>query len=296
MAVYTRAPKPGGRRGLQIQRTPIHELAESLDLPVLTPASLKGSEAREIFFRHAADAAIVAAYGLLLPKPILDAPKFGCLNLHASLLPRWRGAAPIQRAIMAGDRETGVDLMRMEEALDTGPVALREVVQIEPDETSGDLTTRLAAIAAKLAVEGLRRTQDGTLSFEPQAHAGASYAHKIGKEEAEIDWRLDAERVRNHIHGLAPVPGAFSNLEIRGELHRIKIYRAKLVAGGGAPGAILDRDLTVGCGHGAIRLLEVQRAGGTVMSGAELMRREALAGGETFRFANSARPAPPSTV
>jgi methionyl-tRNA formyltransferase len=284
VAVYTRAPKPGGRRGLEIKRTPIHELAESMGLPVFTPAALGNHESQQIFLRHTVDAAVVAAYGLLLPKPILDAPKFGALNLHASLLPRWRGAAPIQRAIMAGDRETGVGLMRMEEALDTGPVALREVVPVQPDETAGELTSRLAVVAAELAVEGLRLAQHGMLSFRPQGSVGTSYAPKIGKGETEIDWRLDAERVRNHIHGLSPIPGAFSNLALPGKSERIKIYRAKLFAASGAPGAILDRNMTVACGHGAITIVEAQRAGGIMMSGAELMKREGLAVGAGFRL------------
>ena len=212
VAAYTRAPKPGGRRGLEIRKTPIHEAAEALGVPVYTPATLKSEEAQEAFRSHAADVGLVIAYGLLLPPPILATPQFGCLNLHASLLPRWRGAAPIQRAIMAGDHETGVDLMRMEAGLDTGPVALREVVPIRPGDTAGDLATCLAQIAAVLAVRGLNALETGKLVFNEQSSEGACYARKIDKSETEIDWTRDAEAVRNHIHGLSPMPGAFSNL------------------------------------------------------------------------------------
>ncbi len=236
VAAYTRAPKPGGRRGLEIRKTPIHEAAEALGVPVYTPATLKSEEAQEAFRSHAADVGLVIAYGLLLPPPILATPQFGCLNLHASLLPRWRGAAPIQRAIMAGDHETGVDLMRMEAGLDTGPVALREVVPIRPGDTAGDLATCLAQIAAVLAVRGLNALETGKLVFNEQSSEGACYARKIDKSETEIDWTRDAEAVRNHIHGLSPMPGAFSNLVIRGGVERVKILRAEIARGAGGPG------------------------------------------------------------
>ena len=175
-AVYTRAPKPGGRRGLEIVRTPVHKEADLLGVPVFTPATLKAEDVQRIFRGHAADVAVVVAYGLMLPKAILDAPKEGCLNLHASLLPRWRGASPIQRAIMAGDLETGVDLMRMQEGLDIGPVALREVIPIRPHDTAGDLTPRLAKMAARLAVRGLLGIEAGTLEFQEQSCVGSCYA------------------------------------------------------------------------------------------------------------------------
>ena len=235
VAAYTRAPKPGGRRGLEIRKTAVHEAAESLGIPVHTPPTLRTDEALQAFRSHAADIGLVIAYGLLLPPEILAAPRFGCLNLHGSLLPRWRGAAPIQRAIMAGDRETGVDLMRMEAGLDTGPVAMREAIPIRCEDTAGDLSARLAQVAAGLAVRGLKALEAGRLEFTDQAGLGACYAHKIDKRECEIDWSGDAEAVRNHIHGLSPAPGAFSSLVFRGSTERVKILRAQATDAAGAP-------------------------------------------------------------
>ncbi len=283
-AVYTRGPRPGGRRGLEIKKTPVQTAAESLRIPVYTPATLKSEDVHDVFRGHAADVAVVVAYGLLLPTPILGAPKDGCLNLHASLLPRWRGAAPIQRAIMAGDAETGVDLMRMEEGLDTGPVALRTIVPIQPADTAGDLTQSLAKIAAKLTVVGLDGMEHGSLMFREQSNLGVSYARKIGKDEAEIDWGHNAVQVRNHIHGLSPAPGAFSNLSIAGRVERVKILRVEAIAAkcAGAPGMIVDNDMTVACGEGAIRILQGQRAGRAAMAGPEIMRGEQAFLGATF--------------
>jgi methionyl-tRNA formyltransferase len=281
-AVYTRGPKPGGRRGLEIKKTPVQATAESLRIPVYTPATLKSEDVQDVFRDHAADVAVVVAYGILLPTPILEAPKHGCLNLHASLLPRWRGAAPIQRAIMAGDAETGVDLMRIEEGLDTGPVALRAIVPIQPADTAGDLTQSLAKIAAKLTVRGLDAVEQGSLIFREHSNLGVCYARKIGKDEAEIDWRHSAVQVRNHIHGLSPTPGAFSNLSIGGRLERVKILRVEAIAAKGAPGMILDTRMTVACGEGAIRILEGQRAGRATMAGPEIVRGEQALLGATF--------------
>jgi methionyl-tRNA formyltransferase len=281
-AVYTRGPKPGGRRGLEIKKTPVQGAAESLRIPVYTPATLKSEDVQDVFRDHAADVAVVVAYGILLPTPILEAPKHGCLNLHASLLPRWRGAAPIQRAIMAGDAETGVDLMRIEEGLDTGPVALRAIVPIQPADTAGDLTQSLAKIAAKLTVRGLDAVEQGSLMFREQSNLGVCYARKIGKDEAEIDWRHSAVQVRNHIHGLSPTPGAFSNLSIGSRLERVKILRVEAIAAKGAPGMILDTQMTVACGEGAIRILEGQRAGRATMAGREIVRGEQALLGATF--------------
>jgi methionyl-tRNA formyltransferase len=290
VAAYTRAPKPGGRRGLEIRKTPIHEAAEALGIPVYTPPTLRTADAQEAFTGHAADVGLVVAYGLILPPPILATPKLGCLNLHASLLPRWRGAAPIQRAIMAGDHETGVELMRMEAGLDTGPVALREVVPIRVEDTAGDLTALLAQIAARLAVHGLDALEAGELVFHEQPNAGACYSHKIDKSETEIDWTLDAEAVRNHIHGLSPTPGAFSNLVIRGGLERIRILRAETARGAGAPGMIVDEMMTVACGNAAIRILKGQRAGRTALSGVEFMRRESVPIGAAFARLSPSSP------
>ena len=283
LAVYTRAPKPGGRRGLELKRTPVHDAADSLGIPVFTPPSLRDERTQAIFRSHKADVGVVVAYGLLLPPAVLQAPRSGCLNLHASLLPRWRGAAPIQRAIIAGDGETGVELMRMEEGLDTGPVAMREVVPIRPEDTAGDLTSRLARVAARLAVRGLSELGSGKIEFVEQPTAGVTYARKIEKAEAEIDWRQSAIQVRNRIHGLSPSPGAFSNLDLGQRLERIKILRSETVRNGGAPGTILDEEMTVACGEGAIRVLEGQRAGRIVLPGHELMRRESLPPGAMFK-------------
>jgi methionyl-tRNA formyltransferase len=283
VAVYTRAPARGGRRGLEMTRTPVHSVADSLKIPVFTPASLRDVEAQKAFSRLAADVVVVAAYGLILPIPILEAPRFGCLNLHASLLPRWRGAAPIQRAIMAGDSHTGVDVMRMGASLDTGPIAMREIVPIHADETAGELASCLAAIAARLLVRALRSMEAGLLEFHEQPTEGVCYAHKIKKTEADVDWTQSAETVRNQIHGLSPAPGAFSRASIGHREESIKFYRAEVTAGTGLPGTILSEDMRIACGAGAIRVLEGQRSGKTVMSGRELMRGAKLAPGTLFR-------------
>ena len=286
-AVYTRPPNPGGRRGLEIRKTKVHQAAELLSLPVYTPSTLATEEVQERFRSCSPDVAVVVAYGLLLPSAILTAPRFGCLNLHASLLPRWRGAAPIQRAIMAGDRQTGVDLMRMDEGLDTGPIGLREMVSIRPEDTAGDLASRLAQIAAQLAVRGLDTLQAGKLSFMQQQSVGECYARKVIKSELAIDWTLEAEAVRNHIHGLAPSPGAYSKLSFPGAAERVKILRAEVVTAVGAPGIILDDAMTVACGERAVRVLEGQREGRTVLSGRELMRRGSVRIGAAFALSRS---------
>jgi methionyl-tRNA formyltransferase len=282
VAVYTRAPRPAGRRGLEVTKTPVHRLAEAHSLPVVTTATLRTVEAQAEFRAFDADVAVVAAYGLILPPPVLAAPKFGCLNIHGSLLPRWRGAAPVQRAIMAGDAETGVDLMRMEEGLDTGPVALEARTPIRASDTAGDLTAILAALGAKLIAEGLPDLAAGRLNFRPQNSQGVTYARKIDKSEAPIDWAADAIRVRNHIHGLSPSPGAYGEIECGGRTERIKILRAAVVDLSGPPGAVLDGEMTVACGMGAIRIVEAQRAGKSAMSGAELMRGAKIATGTRF--------------
>lgn len=282
VAVYTRAPRPAGRRGLEVTKTPVHRLAEAHALPVVTTATLRTAEAQAEFRAFDADVAVVAAYGLILPPAVLAAPKLGCLNIHASLLPRWRGAAPVQRAIMAGDAETGVDLMRMEEGLDTGPVAREIRTPIRASDTAGDLTEILAALGAKLIAEGLPDLAAGRLDFRPQNSEGVTYARKIEKSEAPIDWTADAIRVRNHIHGLSPSPGAYGEIECGGRTERIKILRAAVVDLSGPPGAVLDGEMTVACGIGAIRIIEAQRAGKSAMSGAELMRGAKIATGARF--------------
>ncbi len=281
VAVYTRAPVPGGR-GLEIRRTPVHAAANSLGIPVLTPTSLLDVETQRIFNSLAADVALVAAYGILLPIPILEAPRLGCVNLHASLLPRWRGAAPIQRAIISSDSQTGVDVMRMDAGLDTGPIAIREIIPIHADETAGDLTIRLATIAAKLSLDALRSMEVGLLEFRNQRAVGVCYAHKIKKSEAEIDWTQSAEAVRNQIHGLSPLPCAFSQVIVGHINENIKFLRAELTTGTGTPGMLLSDDMRVACGEGAIRILQGRRPGKATTSGRELMSGAKLAPGVVF--------------
>ena len=254
IAVYTRAPARSGRRGLETRRTAVHSAADSLGVPVFTPSSLRDVEVQKAFNTLAADVVLVAAYGLILPTPILTAPRLGCLNFHASLLPRWRGAAPIQRAIMAGDLRTGIDLMRMDAGLDTGPIAMREVVPVRPDETAGDLTSRLAALAAKMALHALQSMEASLLEFHEQPTIGACYARKIDKSETEIDWTQSAETVRNHIHALSPAPGAFSKVVIGNKAENIKLFRAEATTGAAAPGMLLCEDMRIACGTGAIRV------------------------------------------
>jgi methionyl-tRNA formyltransferase len=271
-AVYTRAPKPGGRRGLETVPSPVAVAAASMGLPVLTPQSLKSEAAAATFAAHRADAAVVVAYGLILPKAILDAPTRGCLNLHASLLPRWRGAAPIERAIIAGDRETGIVVMRMEEGLDTGPVALVERTVIGPDETAGELRERLSWAGAGLIARALAALAQDRLAFTPQAEEGATYAPKIAKAEARVDWSKSATALRNLVRGLSPYPGAVFEADLGSGPERVKILRSRPVPGHGAPGLVLDDRLTIACGVGALQLLDVQRAGRTPMSAEEFLR------------------------
>ena len=269
-AVYSQPPRPKGR-GMVLEPGPVHKFAESAKLPVRTPLSLKGAEEQEEFAALELDAAIVVAYGLLLPKPILEAPMLGCFNLHGSLLPRWRGAAPIQRAVMAGDAETGVMVMRMDEGLDTGPVLMAERVSIGR-KTSGELTAELSRLGADLMVRALGALERGGIAPQPQPKEGVTYAKKIAKDEARIDWSKSAVEIDCHIRGLSPFPGAFTQANDE----RLKILYAEPVSGSGKPGTVLDDELTVACGEGALRLLKVQRAGKSVMSAAELLKGFAL--------------------
>lgn len=282
-AVYTRAPKPAGRRGLDEQPSPVHATALRLGLPVQTPRTLRDPDVQVRFAAHGADVAIVVAYGLILPRPVLDAPRKGCLNIHGSLLPRWRGAAPIQRAVMAGDPETGVDIMRMEEGLDTGPVAMRERMPIGPQTTAGDLHDELAHHGAALAVRALAALASDTLSFVPQPAAGVTYAAKIDKGEARIDWRGDAEAVRNHIHGLSPFPGAWFEADLGRGPERVKILRATVAdrsVSGAPPGAWLGD--AIACGSGALVPIRVQRAGRAPVSFAEFVNGIRVSSGTIF--------------
>ncbi|MBB3773092.1 methionyl-tRNA formyltransferase [Angulomicrobium tetraedrale] len=272
VAVYSRAPAAGGRRGLDLVPSPVHRAAERLGIPVLTPSTLRGEEAVTTFAGHEADVAVVVAYGRLLPQAILDLPRLGCLNLHASLLPRWRGAAPIQRAIMAGDMETGIAVMKMEAGLDTGPVGLVERVAIGPDMTAGELHDRLMITGGDLIGRALAALERGALGFTPQPEAGVTYAAKIEKGETRIDWRQPARDVHNHIRGLAPFPGAWFELDGA----RVKVLRSTLAGEarreGAMSGEVLDDGLAIACGAGAVRLVEVQKAGGRAMAAAEFLR------------------------
>ncbi|GKQ53236.1 methionyl-tRNA formyltransferase [Bradyrhizobium sp. Ce-3] len=272
VAVYTRAPKPGGRRGLQLQPTPVEQEARRLSIPVLTPKTLKTPEALEEFRAHDADAAVVVAYGMILPQAILDAPKLGCFNLHASLLPRWRGAAPINRAIMAGDAESGVMVMKMDVGLDTGDVAMAEQLPITDSMTASDLHDALAPLGADLMVRAMGGLQRGGLQLTRQSADGVTYAAKIEKAEARIDWTQPAHAVLRHIHGLSPFPGAWCELAGEGEPVRLKILRCELATGSGQPGDVLDDNLAIACGDGAIRILELQRAGKAPMKAADFLR------------------------
>jgi methionyl-tRNA formyltransferase len=271
--VYTRAPRPKGR-GLAEEKSPVHRLAESTGLPVRTPASLRHAEEQTAFAALDLDAAVVVAYGLILPKPILDAPKLGCFNLHASLLPRWRGAAPIQRAIMACDAETGAMVMRMEEGLDTGPVLMAERIAIGR-RTYGELHDELARAGAPLMTRALAAVERGTAVERKQAEEGVTYAKKIEKSEAHIDWNKPARELDCLIRGLSPWPGAW--FEAKGE--RIKALMSEPVTGNGAPGEMLD-DLIVACGEGALRLTRVQRAGRAPVDAAAFLRGFPLQRGE----------------
>jgi methionyl-tRNA formyltransferase len=271
-AVYTRVAKPGGRRGLTLQPTPVEQEARRLGIPVLTPATLKTPEALEEFRAHSADAAVVVAYGMILPQAILDAPELGCFNLHGSLLPRWRGAAPINRAIMAGDAETGVMVMKMDAGLDTGDVAMAERLAITDKMTAADLHDALAPLGADLMVRAIGALERGRLQLTKQSDQGVTYAAKIDKAEARIDWSRQAHAVLRHIHGLSPFPGAWCEMAVEAEPARVKILRCELADGAGASGDVLDDHLMVACGDGAIRILELQRAGGRPMKAEEFLR------------------------
>jgi methionyl-tRNA formyltransferase len=277
-AVYTRAPQPAGR-GMAERPSPVAREAERFKLPIFTPKSLKGSEAADAMRAHGADAAVVVAYGLILPKPILDVFPLGCFNLHAALLPRGRGAAPIHRAIMAGDKETGVMAMKMEEGLDTGPIAMAERVPIGADMTTGELHDILAPLGAKLMPVALSALERGTLQLTPQPDQGASYATKIDKGEARIDWTKPWNEVHNHCRGLSPFPGAW--FELAGS--RVKVLRTTKGEGQSgrqhAPGTVLDDKLTIACGDGAVRFVELQRAGKQPMQADEFLRGAPVARG-----------------
>ena len=283
VGVYSQPPRPAGR-GMAEKKSPVHGFAEQRGLLVKTPKSLRNTDEAQLFAELNADVAVVIAYGLILPPPILGAPRAGCLNVHASLLPRWRGAAPIQRAIMAGDNETAVMIMQMEAGLDTGPVCRTRRVAIEPDQTAGELHDALALAGGELMQEVLVDLEQGSLDFVPQSDEGVTYAKKIEKGEAHIDFGADAQSVHNQIRGLSPFPGAWFEIANNDRRERIKVLRSKLVArpdehADAAPGEVLDSQLLVACGEGAVQLIALQRAGKKVMAVDELLRGFAIAPG-----------------
>ena len=275
LAAYTQPLRPGGRRGKELTPTPVHRAAEALGIAVRHPVSLKGAEEQAAFAALGADVAVVAAYGLILPQAVLDAPKLGCLNVHASLLPRWRGAAPIQRAIIAGDNETGVTIMQMGKGLDTGPMLATARTPLD-GKTAGELTAELAELGANLMIEVLADLPSHAARVQPED--GVTYAHKIDKAEARIDWSLSADAIERQIRAFAPAPGAWFEFESE----RCKVLTAELVEGRGDPGTVLDDRLTVACGEGALRPVLVQRAGRPAMATADMLRGWAVAEGASL--------------
>ncbi|QFY62227.1 methionyl-tRNA formyltransferase [Rhizobium grahamii] len=278
-AVYTQPPRPGGRRGLDLQKSPVHQAAELLGIPVFTPVNFKEQAERDHFIALQADVAVVVAYGLLLPEAILNGTRYGCYNGHASLLPRWRGAAPIQRAIMAGDEKTGMMVMKMDKGLDTGPVALTSEVEIGPNMTGGELHDRLMHAGAKAMAAAMVKLEMGDLPLTPQATDGVLYAAKLDKGETRIDFSKNAPDVHNHIRGLAPFPGAWFEVEIGGKPERVKVLGSELAEGSGPAGELISNDLVVACASGAVRLTKLQKAGGKPLAAADFLRGTPLAAG-----------------
>lgn len=279
VAVYSQPPRPAGRRGLELQKSPVHLAAEALGIPVFTPLNFKAEEDRAAFEAHAADVAVVVAYGLLLPEPVLAAPRLGCFNGHASLLPRWRGAAPIQRAIMAGDAQTGVMVMKMDKGLDTGPVALTVEVPITAETTAGSLHDTLMQAGATLMVEAMDQLEAGTLALKPQSEKGVTYAAKIDKAECHVDFSLSARTVDSHIRGLAPFPGAWFELPVGDKAERVKVLGCELAEGAGEPGTALDDAGRIACGEAAVRLTRLQKAGGKPLAIDDFLRGTPLPAG-----------------
>jgi methionyl-tRNA formyltransferase len=281
LSVYTQPPRKAGR-GLQQRLSPVHRFATKAGLTVETPSNLMSRETQSAFSATDADAAVVAAYGQILPRALLDVPRLGSFNFHASLLPRWRGAAPINRAIMAGDRETGVTIMRMTEGLDEGPICLSKRVSIGEHETAGELHDRLAVAGAALMVEALERLEQGTLPQTAQALEGVTYAPKIAKAETHIEFDRPAKQVLRHIHGLSPFPGAWMMAKIGATPRRLKILKAEAAGGKGQPGRIIDDDFTIACADGAVRPLIVQREGRAALPRHEFLRGHPLKAGDRF--------------
>ncbi|MEM8812123.1 MAG: methionyl-tRNA formyltransferase [Pseudomonadota bacterium] len=278
VAVYSQPPRRAGR-GMKERPSPVHKAARDAGLPVFTPTSLRDETIQGEFTKHEADVAVVVAYGLLLPQAVLDTPDHGCLNIHASLLPRWRGAAPINRAIMAGDSVTGVTIMKMEAGLDTGPMAISREIPICPDETAGHLHDRLSELGADLIVEALAALEADGLSFREQPQEGVTYASKIDKAETAIDWNRGAEVVHRHIRGLSPFPGAWCLMPFGGRPERVKILDAVLAPTAGASGTVMDEDLTIACGDGGVRPTRLQRAGKQPLDRVDFLRGQSVPAG-----------------
>jgi methionyl-tRNA formyltransferase len=277
-AVYSRAPAPAGR-GMELRKSPVHVAAERFGIDVRTPKNFRDPADVEALAALAPDLIVVVAYGVILPQSVLDIPPFGCVNVHASVLPRWRGAAPIQRAIMAGDAETGVAIMKMEAGLDTGPVGLVEKIAITPNMNAGELHDRLARVGADALGRALAALSRGTLAFTPQPEEGVTYAKKITNDDARINWSQSAQAVHDHVRGLSPFPGAFCMIDGAKGPERMKVLRTERADGQGMPGITLDDRLLIACGDGAVRLLEVQRAGSKPMKADDLLRGFAVAKG-----------------
>lgn len=275
VCVYSQPPRPAGR-GKELRSTAVHGVAEKRGIPVRTPVNFKAEEDRAAFAALNLDVAVVVAYGLLLPKAILDAPRLGCFNLHGSILPRWRGAAPIHRAVMAGDKIAGVQVMKMDVGLDTGPVMLTATTPVTEDDTMGDIHDRLSLAGAELMVEGLARLEAGTAVLMEQSAEGVTYAAKVSPEEARIDWKLPASEVAARIRGMSPFPGAW--FEHEGQ--RIKVLHARATDGAGEPGVVLDDALKIACGDGAVRLTRLQRAGKGLVTAEDFQRGKSIARGQ----------------
>ncbi|QEE13061.1 methionyl-tRNA formyltransferase [Bartonella krasnovii] len=273
VAVYSQPPRPAGRRGLKLIPSPVQNAAEEKSIPVFTPKTLKTAEQQAQLAALCIDVAVVVAYGLLLPKAILETPRFGCFNAHASLLPRWRGAAPIQRAIMAGDKETGMMIMKMDEGLDTGPIALSRSIPITDTTTTDELSNKLSYIGAELMIEALSTLEKGQLKLTPQSEEGITYAAKIRKEETRIDWTKSAEFIHRYIRALSPFPGCWCNMSIMGQEERVKILGSRLITGPSLEiGRIEPDSLIIHCGQGRLEITHLQRSGGKVLESVTFLR------------------------
>ena len=285
VAVYSQPPRPAGRRGLELVKSPVHQAAELLGIPVRTPVNFREEADREAFRALDADVAVVVAYGLLLPEAILSGTRLGCYNGHASLLPRWRGAAPIQRAIMAGDAETGMMVMKMDKGLDTGPVAMTSRIAITDTMTAGELHDKLMQAGGKLMAEAMAKLSAGDLPLTPQADDGVVYAAKIDKAETRIDFSRSARDVHNHIRGLSPFPGAWFELPIAGKPERVKVLASALAAETTTTpaGTVVDDQLTIASGDGgAVRLVRLQKAGGKPLEAGDFLRGTPVAAGQVL--------------